>query len=791
MPVVNFSSARASSGSLDQPDFGWRRLRSKNYQWLIAIVGTLIAFILGYVFVTNYPLDQSWHQRYLSPALNYACAGHFGPLRLPENPPAEDVAAMQAVNEFLHVATLQFSCSSFPRRVIATSVFDGLDSSNTEQPIYLMLLYGGLWRLFGVDWTVTYYIIATVIAVSFLAAYLCTRRLMPGFIAAPAILLFFSSPLFIKSILSPRDVLKLPFIIVIAALLIGHATPPRRPLRFLAFASGIGLLIGLAYGFRADLLLFILPAGLIIALLGRVELAASLSRVKRALASSAVRLAAVGALLLSFAVGAWLPLLNDYKVHESNRDVAYHSLAAGWSGITNYDLFQNHAPDGGMYMFRNSYSNDLFIGVRVLEYASRRYDDHTVPWAQGRYWTYAKRFYLDVASHVPGDLISGAIGAFVNLMTVPASTNSLAPFADPFRRWTETYSFARNTAFFDHFVKPMERLSMSGQLWFVDVMLVINIAVTFVFLCLIASRFGFRSVVATVIVLGTVLCVISLRFELRHVIYVYLFPVIAWASVTWLLLEFFLSMATIAYHRLVGTPIEKIDLLASCIRAGATVSSVALLALGVGAAVYLALGVARAYQADRLNSLISDWLMRQRVPVQFDKSESVRGMSIVQIRSAMPTSAGGLRAAHDPVPSRVEMGVVAVEFDGASCAGRLVSVTGVGGADPEFDTSFLIRETFSIRLEQDKNYIAFLPAFFYELGGVRMRFLGVEMATQDLSCMKSVAAVSEFKKDDLLFDFFVPDQSRGLRKEDLFQRVTLPIQRVKLPRLLQRLNLAS
>jgi len=43
--------------------------------------------------------------------------------------------------------------------------------------------------------------------------------------------------------------------------------------------------------------------------------------------------------LLSFAVGAWLPLLNDYKVHESNRDVAYHSLAAGWSSITNYRLF--------------------------------------------------------------------------------------------------------------------------------------------------------------------------------------------------------------------------------------------------------------------------------------------------------------------------------------------------------------------------------------------------------------------------------------------------------------------
>src|SRR5207253_925090 len=104
-------------------------------------------------------------------------------------------------NDFLFLHTLHFSCSSFPAHVVATSVLDGVDSSNVEQPIYLMLLYGVLWRWFGTDWSLTYYVVAALAAVSFLMLYLCARRFMPGLFAAIAILLFLTSPFFIRNVL--------------------------------------------------------------------------------------------------------------------------------------------------------------------------------------------------------------------------------------------------------------------------------------------------------------------------------------------------------------------------------------------------------------------------------------------------------------------------------------------------------------------------------------------------------------------------------------------------------------
>jgi len=742
-------------------------------QWLITIVGTATAFLLGYVFVSNHPLDNSWHTGFLRPAVNYACTGHFGPIRLADGAPPDDAAALQPVDAFLEVQTLQLSCASFPRHVVATSVFDGIGTSNSEQPVYLMLSYGLLWRWLGPHWSLTYYVIGAVVAASFLVTYLCACRFMPALLAAAVSLLFVSSPFFIQSAYwSPRDAVKAPFAIGIAALLIGPATSPRRPLRFLAFAGGLGLLIGVGYGYRSDLFMFVVPAGVVLALLGQPNLTGSYSsRTTKALANGALRMTAVGVLFLSFGVGAWLPLLNDSYMYEHNRDAPYHSLAAGLLGVTNDDLFQSHSRDGGMYMFRNEYFNDLSIGVRVLEYAARRYGDYP-PWAEGRYWTYAKRYYLDVAGHIPADLISRAIGTFVNLMTIPSSSQTLVNFDLNFP-WTTSYSFARNTFFFDFFAKPIERVYQSGRSRPADLMLAINVAVAFVFSCLIASRFGFRSAAATIVVLGFVVMVVSLRFEMRHMFYLYAFPAVAWGSAIWLLVTVFGSLATGAYQRLRGVPSERGRLRNEFKGVAPVAAFAAGLSLSVCAAVYVALAASRAYQADKLNSLIADWLKRERVHVQWDTSETAGGVSLIRVRSPMPTSTAAMRTEKDLPTERIEMGMVAVEFDSGSCGGRLVSVTAVGISNVDPDTAYRLRETFSIQFGKEGNYVAFLPAFFYRLGSINMTFSGIETATENISCIRNVAVIREFRKDDVLFDFFVPDDVEKLAKGDLFQRVTV------------------
>src|SRR5262249_18043647 len=212
-------------------------------RWLFLVAGTALAFLLGYLVASNSPLE-SWHQQYLSPALNYACTGHFARLRLAENATPDDVSGLHAADEFLATRRTDYPCSLFPRRLASTSVFDGFDSSNVEQPIYLMLSYGLLWRWLGPAWSSTPYVVGVSVAASFLLLWLCATRFMPGLLAAISLLLFLSSPFFIRNVLSPRDAMKVPFVIAIVALLVGYATSPRRPLGFVGFAAATGLLIG-------------------------------------------------------------------------------------------------------------------------------------------------------------------------------------------------------------------------------------------------------------------------------------------------------------------------------------------------------------------------------------------------------------------------------------------------------------------------------------------------------------------------------------------------------------------
>jgi len=728
--------------------------------------------VLGYVFATNYPAEENWYQSFLSPALNYACTGHFGPLRLAENAPADDIAAMQDVDAFLHVRRLEFSCRSFPRNVVATSVFDGIASSNVEQPLYLMLSYGVLWRWLGPNWWVSHYVIAALVAMSFLLLYVATQRLMPPLLAASAILIFLASPIFIRDVLSPRDALKFPFVVGITALLIGYATMPRTPLRFVAFAAGLGLLIGIGYGFRSDLMLFVAPAAFIVAVLGRVRLdGVKTSWPGRALANVAVRAGAIGTLLVALVAGAWLPLLNDYYLNPHNRNVPYHSLAAGLYGVTNYDLVQSHDAWNGMYMFRNSYANDLGIGVRVLEYASRRYGDDSVRFAHERYWTYAKEYYLDVVRHIPADMVSGMVGAFVNLMTVPASTQRLTLF-DNKQPWSDTYGFARGTWFFRVFVQPMDLLYRSWRYCPEPVMLVLNLLVTYAFFSLIALRFGVRAAAAAMVVFGTIVGVISLRFEMRHTFYIYALPIVAWGSAAWLAWRFGPLLVDAVSRRRRGIADDR-ALAVLRRRTGRARIFVAVLGLGILASVYLILTVARSYQATELRALITDWLKRTRMPLQFDTADAGEGRSIVRVRSSLPTSTGGRRDPGDPVTPRVEMAVVAVEVDGAACADRLVSLTGIGVSEPVPDYGFTIHETFAVRLQGGGDYVAFLPAFFYRIGGLDMRFSGIETPTENLSCIKSVSAVTEFRKDDVLFDYFIPAAAERLNNSDLFRYVRI------------------
>ena len=324
---------------------------------------------------------------------------------------------------------------------------------------------------------------------------------MPPILASALILAFLASPFFITHVLSPRDLLKYPFAVVVGGLLIGAGAMLRTPARFLGFACAVGALIGIGYGFRSDLYIFLLPAALIVALLGRLDLSAvSLSPARDAVGSLLIRVSAVAALLASFCIGGWAPLFNDGYFHQHADDVGYHVMVMGLYGNNNRSLYQSNAPNGEMYMFRNNYGNDLAAGVRIMEYG-RRHGGEVVDFKSDAYWGYSKQYYLDVVSLIPADLLSRAIGAFINMMTLPTSAATRPPMVNNFdlrAPWAGAYDFARGTAIYDRVVLAVDKFYAAASNWRTEYVFLANMVVLFAFLCLLVQKFGPSSAITAI-----------------------------------------------------------------------------------------------------------------------------------------------------------------------------------------------------------------------------------------------------------------------------------------------------
>jgi hypothetical protein len=733
----------------------------------IIAVGLLAAFCWSFWYGHQHPLQVNFHQGSMGSALYYACTGVFGrPGPSPEQLAAYESAAVE-IRNFLLLRQLDYSCASFPK-IPMHGFFDGLELSHSQFPLYLLMLYGQIWRTFDPHWTATYYVIGLTGALIFLSIYFCGRAFMPRLVAAGVALLFLCSPVMLSQILKPRDSLKVPFFIVVTALLIGAGTKLRRPGHFILFACAVGLLIGIGYGFRPDMLFMLLPAAIVVGVLGQVDLAGPTAG--SPLAAISTRLLAVGGLVLSFMLAGSPPLWNDYVAHPYDKDRGFHIMAMGLEGTHNDSLLQSNAPNAEMYMYRDDSGGDLPIIVRVEEYGWRRYGAASEFGIDDPYWLYARRYYLDVVRLIPADLLSRGIGAFVSLMTLPASMMYHPLQAEtfyPVTPWSGAFDFARDSYLYRTVVLPLDGIYRTVSGWPTGSLFAVNMMVMFGVLCLVCAKFGVRALLATVVLFGAMIFVTSLDFEMRHMFYLYAFVLVAWANVLW--------CGARALLRLRPAPSAGIRAAMLAMRAAALTLVI------VAVAIAAALEIARAYQAATLRELVSDWLGRKRVTADYAVSQLPEGplngrvippnMSRITVRPAMPISSGGTQTAGAPQQGPIEMGVVAVELDGRACADRVVTVRGFTEAEVPY--LYMLPETFNVRLRERTNYIAFLPSFYSD-APMKVRMKGIELPTADVACIHSVSYVSEFKKSDVIFDYFVPADLEYLRRSDLYQRVYIP-----------------
>jgi hypothetical protein len=728
----------------------------------------LAAFLSSFWYAHQRPLRMNFHQNFMGSALYYACTGIFG---RPDEASVQSEAYKSAsaeIKNFLFLRQSDYSCASFPK-VAMHGLIGGQENAHSQMPMYLSMLYGQIWRLFGVHWAATYYVVGLIGVMIFLSIYFCGRAFMPPLAAAGIALIFLCSPVMLSQAANPRDSMKAPFFIAVTALLIGAGTTPRQPSRFILFSCAVGFLIGIGYGFRPDILYMLVPSAIVVGVLGQVDFAHITAR--RALTALSTRVLAVSGLVLSFMLAGLPPLWNDYVVYPYDKDRGFHILAEGLEGTHNYSLLQSNAPNGEMYMYRGDYGGDLPIIMRVEEYSWRRYKVATTYGIDNPYWLYARRYYLDVVRLIPADLLSHGIGAFVGLMTLPASMMYHPLQAETFNSitpWSGAFDFAHDSSLYRITALPLDGIYQTVAGWPNGLLFAANLIVLFGILCLIYGRFGIRAVLATIVLFGVMILVTSFDFEMRHMFYLYAFVLVGWASA--------LSSGTRTLWRQWSRPRDDAGspLFSGLRTAIPAVRAVALTLAVVVITTVVALEVARLYQVATLRGLIADWLGRNQVAADYSISAMPEGppqMSRITIGSPMPLSSGAVHAASVPQQSPVEMGVIAVEFDGRACANRVMMVRSVTKTEaPNFYN--VIPETFNVRLREKTNYIAFLPSFYSD--AMKMATKWIELPTADISCVNSVSYVSEFKKSDVIFDYFVPTQLEYLRRDDLFQRVYIP-----------------
>ena len=55
-----------------------------------------------------------------------------------------------------------------------------------------------------------------------------------------------------------------------------------------------------------------------------------------------------------------------------------------------------------------------------------------------------------------------------------------------------------------------------------------------------------------------------------------------------------------------------------------------------------------------------------------------------------------------------------------------------------------------------------------------MNFSGIEIASEAVPCVAEVRVVTEFKRPDVLFEFFLPTDPGRIRTGLLYQRIPIP-----------------
>ncbi len=218
---------------------------------LIVLAIFLVSTIVGMVYIANWGQTADILQVGFGPSVMLGCGRGF------VNPKASDVPELAAfLRPDLHhdgpPLMDSFSCELLPEDM-ATVPFTGIQ----KRTWHMFWIAGWVWRVFGVAWSSLTPLYGLLFGLSVVGAYGIFRLLLNIPIALFCATLFMISPVQLHYLARLRDFAKAPFMLVALFCLVLLITQPRGWKRALWTGALAGASIGLATGFRAEAVMYL------------------------------------------------------------------------------------------------------------------------------------------------------------------------------------------------------------------------------------------------------------------------------------------------------------------------------------------------------------------------------------------------------------------------------------------------------------------------------------------------------------------------------------------------------
>jgi len=310
-------------------------------------------------------------------------------------------APIPALYAFLQRNADSFSCDALPADLSPVPL--GITQALYR---YLMTAVALQWTWSGVSWRGLAPLFGMMFGLTLCALYGLFRLA-----AGPVVALIGVIPLAISAhhlgyLPQLRDYAKAPFILLLILVMANLARPPLRPRRTLLLACAFGLVLGIGFGFRNDLLINLPPFLVTVVLLMPGSWRSNL-RLKGACLALAS---------LMFVASAW-PILSAYRSGSNTGHVGVLGMTSSFDaplGVTRpvYDL-GSHYLDAYASAVINVHSR-LRSG-RFVEYLSPGYDAAAIG------------LLTDVARHWPADIVARGLASTWQLLDFPFTVGQYTP----------------------------------------------------------------------------------------------------------------------------------------------------------------------------------------------------------------------------------------------------------------------------------------------------------------------------------------------------------------------------